>query len=219
MFEDRRIRRRRRYLLAAVFVLLASAAFGIGYFFNTDSSENSDDPDNTPKVSFQIPDSLINPPASKEPIENVNADSNTDQEVSSIDDELLTPNTQLIFKTYYNSCGHTLEKAVQAAGEEVNMSEQQIGEKYTDWEITGFSPPIIELSRSIDTYCPNHYIIGVDNGFIAIYVYDEDGNKVLREKTEISLGILTPADQQALTGGIIVDTEDQMEQTLEGFSN
>ena len=99
------------------------------------------------------------------------------------------------------------------------MSEQLLKEKYMNWNITAFSPPIVELGRTIDTYCPKHYIIGVDNGYIAIFVYDENGQKLMQEKTDISIATLTPEDQQALNGGIVVDTEEQKEQTLEGFSN
>jgi hypothetical protein len=219
MFEDRSIRRKKRYLLAAVFLLLASAAFGVGYFFNAEAPEDPNDPENSGKVNLQIPDSLINPTTNKEPYEQVNADSNVDTAINMPDKNILTPNTQLIFKTFYNSCKHTREKAVQAANDEVNMNAEQLKEKYKGWEITAFSPPIVELSKAIDTYCPSHYIIGVDNGYIAIYAYDENGNKNMQEKTDISIATLTPEDQQALTAGIIVDTEDQKEQTLEGFSN
>jgi hypothetical protein len=101
----------------------------------------------------------------------------------------------------------------------MNMNEQQLKEKYRHWHLSGYSPPIIEFSRNIDAYCPNHYIIGVDGGYITIYVYDENGKKALYEKTDISSAPLTPKDQQALEGGIVVDTKEQMEQTLEGFSN
>ena len=219
MFEDRSIRRKRRYLLAAVFIVLASAAFGVGYFFNADAPEDLEDPKNSSTMNLQIPESLINPSDRKSVYEEVNADSIPDLAINIPDNDLLTPNTQLIFKTYYNSCRHTVEKAVQAINDEVNMNEQQLKEKYNGWELTGFSPPIVEFSRTVDTYCPNHYIIGVDNGFIAIYVYDEDGHKVMQEKTDISSMTLTPEDQQALYGGIVVDTEEQKEQTLEGFSN
>lgn len=219
MFEDRSIRRKRRYLLAAIFLLLASAAFGVGYYFNAEAPEALDDPANPSKVNLQIPDSLINPTTVKEPFEQVNPDSRANTALNIPDKYLLTPNTQLIFKTYYNSCKHTIEKTAQAANDEVNMSEEQLKEKYIDWEITAFSPPIVELGRTIDTYCPSHYIIGVDNGYIAIYVYDVNGQKIMQEKTDISIATLTPEDQQALTGGIVVDTEDQKEQTLEGFSN
>ncbi len=219
MFEDRSIRRKKRYLLAAVFLLLASAAFGVGYFFNAEAPGAPNDPENPGKVNLQIPDSLINPTTGKESYEQVNADSNVDTAINMPDKNILTPNTQLIFRTYYNSCKHTREKAVQAGNDEVNMKAEQLKEKYADWEITAFSPPIVELSKTIDTYCPSHYIIGVDNGYIAIYVYDENGNKNMQERTDISIATLTPEDQQALTAGIVVDTEDQKEQTLEGFSN
>lgn len=219
MFEDRNIRRKRRYFLAAVFLLLASAAFGIGYYFNVEPPKDEVDPGNPAKANLQIPDSLINPTPNEEPPEQVNGDNSMSQEVNMPNKDFLTPNTQLIFKTYYNYCKHTIDKSVQAVNDEINLNEQQLKEKYTGWEVSAFSPPIVELSRTIDTYCPNHFIIGADKGYIAIYVYDENGNKLLQEKTDISIATLPPEDQQALTAGIVVDTEDQKEQTLEGFSD
>jgi len=218
MFEDRSIRRKRRFLLAAVFLLLASAAFGVGYFLNTGDPEALTDPKDPSKVSLQIPDSLINPKVVNEPVEQVNASSNTDISTETNTNNL-TPNTQLIFKTYFTSCGHTIDKSVQASSEEADMDEKQLEEKYADWEISAFSPPVVELSRRVETYCPNHFIIGEEDGYITIYVYDSNGNRTIQEKTDISVATLTPEDQQALEGGIIVDTEDQKEQTLEGFSN
>lgn len=219
MFEDRSIRRKRRYLIAAVFLLLASFAFGVGYFFNAVAPEASDDPKN-PKIStLQIPESLTNTEDGKKGYEEVNAEDMPDYTTNIPENSLSVPNTQLIFKTYYNSCGHYTEKAVQATGDEIFMDERQLMAKYTKWEVKSFSPPIVEFERTIDAYCPKHYIIGVENGVIVIYVYNEDGQKILQEKTEISARILTPEDQQALSAGIVVDTEEEKEQTLEGFSN
>ncbi len=218
MFEDRSIRRKRRYLLAAVFLLLASAAFGVGYYFNAEAPEALDDPAKPSKVSLQIPDSLINPTTGKAPDETLNADSAADAVSNMPDKGLLIPNTQLIFNTYFNTCRHTTVVTVPASNDEINMSEQQFKEKYTGWEVT-FSPPIVELNKSIDTYCPKHFIIGVDSGYITVFVYDENGQKKVWEKTDISVAVLTPQDQEKLQYGIVVDTEDQMNQTLEGFSN
>jgi hypothetical protein len=219
MFEDRSIRRKRRYLLAAVFILLTSAAFGVGYFFNVDDPEAIENTEDPSTMNLQIPESLINPTPRKNVYEEVNADSTLEQQVNMLGIDYVTPITQLIFKTYYKSCGHSKEKALQSASDEANMNEQQLKDKYSGWEILGFSPPIVEFGRTVDAYCPDHYIIGVDNGFIAIFVYDENGQKIMQEKTDISVNTLTPEDQQALTGGIVVDTEEQKEQTLEGFSN
>ncbi len=219
MFEDKSIRRKRRLLVAVVFLLLASAAFLIGYFFNTDVTDYSDSPQKPKSANLQIPDSLINPTADRKPYEEVHADSSSQIEPDMQESSLDIPNTQLIFRTYYNSCDHTSEKAVKTAEDEVDMDEGQLEAKYPGWDVTGFSPPVVELSRRINTYCPRHYIIGVADGFIAVYVYDENGQKVLQEKTDISVKTLTPEDQRALSSGIVTDTEEQKEQTIEGFSN
>ena len=92
-------------------------------------------------------------------------------------------------------------------------------EKNVGWDLVEIKENLITLKREIDTYCPNHYIISLEGQYIAIYTYNEDGERVLKETTDISIYALTPEDQAILESGIVSDTEEDLEQKLEGFSN
>lgn len=219
MFEDKRKKRRRRYILLVLLFFFMAVAFGVGYYFNTGDPESIMKPTVEPEAQLKIPDSLINPPASKTVIEEVNEPQDI-REISNIPDkDVVTPGTTFIFRTHFTLCGHMLEKTATATDSEINLTEEALQERYTGWSITRFTAQLVEMEKNIATHCPRHYILGIDNGNIAIFRYDEEGKKVLTERTDISISTLTPEDQKSLESGIIADTEDDMNLKLEGFSD
>ena len=218
MFENRRARRKRRFVLAAVFLMLSGIAFGLGYYFNMDNGDNVLLSEEPKKTNLRIPDSLINPDMRQEPFNEEITEEITDETSDMTISGVITEETVLNFRTLFSLCGHSVEKSVPPTEDEINMTELQIRAKYKDWELVHFSPQIINFEREIDTHCPKHFIIGIDNGYIVIFVYNENGERIIKERTDVSVSILTPEDQKSLESGIIADTEDDLMQKLEGFS-
>lgn len=218
MFEDRRLRRKRQYIILAIFLILSGAAFAVGYFMNIGSGDDVLTPDMQSKARFTIPDNLINPPAEEKTNEQANEGDDADTAANIDTSGVIDEDTVLSFTTYFTLCEHTIEKAVRPAEDEISMTELQIRAKYRDWNLLDFSSGLVKFERKIETHCPRHFIIGIDNGYIGIFVYNENGEKLLKERTDISVSLLTPEDQKSLESGIVADTEDDLQQKLEGFS-
>lgn len=217
MFENRN-RQRKKNIGLVIVALIFFIAFSFGYYLNYGGNDNIDKKmtysDDT--SDYRIPDSIRNPSAAGDIITNVDA-----QEVQSTNagtDSFITSSTKVIFKTYFTLCGHMLDKDPINMEDLINLSEGELKLKYPDWRVNEFSRQQVILSREISTYCPRHYIIGVKDEYIAIYVYDSEGKKVLYEETEISISTLTAEDQKNLEYGIVADSEDELQQKLEGFS-
>lgn len=219
MFEDKRKKRRRRYILLLLLFFFMAAAFGVGYYFNTGDPESIMKPEDDPKAQLKIPDSLINPPAAKTVVEEVNDLQEAQELFNMPGKDFVTPSTTLTFRTHFTLCGHMVEKTAAASDTEINLTETELQARYEGWSITRFTSQLVEMEKNIASLCPRHYILGIDNGNIAIFRYDEEGKKVMTERTEISISNLTPEDQKSLESGIISDTEDDMNMKLEGFSN
>lgn len=202
MFEYRKRKRIGAIITISVFLVL-TAAFGIGYFLNFNTPESIEESSTKPDPFFKIPDIA----------------KDAELAASLPGTELVTIKTVLHFKTYYPICGHTLEKTVIVPQQAVNMNRTELQNLYSEWEITDFSSVKVTLQREVEGLCPAHFIIGSLDGFVAIYTYNENGEKVLKEKTDISLATLTPEDQSSIESGIIADTEDDLIQKLEGLSN
>ena len=221
MFENR-ARKKRRSILLLIVALIFVSAFGFGYFLNFggDVDLNKDNLSPGENVGYKIPNSLRNPITGG--IE-ANADSNVNQEEDQIPianpENLITASTKVIFRTYFTLCSHMVDKELEDRSDIVNLSEQGLKSKFPDWTVNEFSAQQAILKREIQTYCPRHYIIGTKDGYIAIYVYNSDGIKILHEMTENPISILTIDDQKNLEYGIVADSEDELQQKLEGLSD
>lgn len=133
------------------------------------------------------------------------------------DNTKISPNAVLIFKTEYNKCGHILNKYQNASENEVNLTKEQLQEKYKDWEIVGFAEKEVVLLQKIEESCNQHYVIREKDGNLAIYVIDEDNDEILKEVTGISTEYLTQLDLLKLEDGIRVNGLEELNAKLEDF--
>lgn len=225
MFENKR-RQRSRNIVFLIVALVLLGAFSFGYYLNyggdKDISKNTTY--NNDPSGYRIPDSIKNPtptvPGAVIPQVEAQEPTNDTTNVNASTDNFITPNTKVILKTYFTLCSHMLDAAPEDSKGLVNMTQEQLSSKYPDWTIKEFSPQQVILTREKQTYCPRHYIIGIDDSgtYIAIYKYDAEGKKTLNEVTETTIATLTPEDQKSLQYGIVADSEDELQQKLEGFS-
>lgn len=212
MFEDKR---RGNKTGIIIFILMLFVAFSIGYYISLgiDNETNSFSKTNE---NLKVPDSLINVenPGSiaVEPIAN---------ETEIIEEEAfkLHENYKVRYMTYFTICGHINENMVDLPASASGLTEEEFMKSNPGWILSEINEDMVTLTREIETHCPKHYIIGIEGEYIAIYKYDENGEKRIIEKTDININTLMPEDQNILQSGIIADTEDDMEQKLEGFSN
>lgn len=199
MFEDKRKIRFKKVMMFFGFIFII--VFIAGYILNKDHEPKENG--NLSKVNKNI----VIP-----------------KEIKSYHDDInsiykINGSTKLCYSTFFKLCGHEIQRTIQAPGSFLGLNVEELMERIEGWEISEVQDDNIMLIREIDTYCPKHFIIGVLDNNIAIYIYNENGEKILKEKTDIDINILTPDDQIFLTNGIVADTEDDMELKLEGFSN
>lgn len=136
--------------------------------------------------------------------------------------ERITPNTFIEIRIHYNKCNHNITKLNEKDNNIVNMTEEEYKEylkdNYPNVKVVKFSSKEIILEEERDHLCPNHYIIGEHEGKIAIFMIDENGEKVLdRVFVDYPITLLKEIDQKKLKEGIIVNTEDELTDVLENF--
>ncbi|NLN48330.1 MAG: hypothetical protein GX154_04435 [Clostridiales bacterium] len=201
MFEDKRKIRIKKVIMIFGFIFIV--VFIGSYILNKDLGPKENN--NASKVNKNI---II-------PKEIKSYDNNEDK--NSL--YRINESTKLCYLSLFKMCGHEIERQIQAPGSLYGLNIEELKDRIDGWEISEVKDNNIILIREFETYCPKHFIIGVLDNNIAIYTYNENGEKILKEKTDIDINILTPDDQVFLTNGIVADTEDDMEQKLEGFSN
>ena len=137
-------------------------------------------------------------------------------EVSSTE-EKVAANAILILKKYYTKCDHTINEYVELPQELVNLTKEQVQEKYADWEVIGFEKGKITLYKEFDDVCGEHFKLKVEDGKIVVYKENNDGSETLYEKTNISSEYLTEADLLNMQDGLEIYGKEELNQVIEDF--
>ena len=136
---------------------------------------------------------------------------------TSSSDEKTTPNTVLIFECYYSKCGHSQISSKKIDSENVNKTKEEIEKIYGDWKIKSFSSEKIELYKEENSICSNHFVVKEDDGYVAVYNINNDGQEIIRDKTDISTKYLPQDDQDLLQNGIKANSASELDQILADF--
>lgn len=98
-------------------------------------------------------------------------------------EEKTSPNCSLTIKTYYPKCGHTKSEYTNLPQDFVNLSKEEIQEKYQDYEIQDFATNAIVIYQEKQGDCGEHYRVKDKNGTVTIYQVLEDGTEQEMETT------------------------------------
>ena len=129
----------------------------------------------------------------------------------------VSPNCNLILKIYYSKCDHIVESKQLIEDTVVNMTEQELRDKFNEWEIQKFTPKEIILYKEINEFCNKHFLLKEKDGYITIYKLDENNNPNFFQTTEISTDYLTGDDLEKIRNGIKVYSEKELNKVLEDF--
>lgn len=147
------------------------------------------------------------------------AKQNEETEEVSSSDEKVSSNSALILKKYYKECGHTINEYVEILPELINMTQDEVQDKFQDWDLIGFSNREVTLLKEFEGTCGEHFYIKEENGKVVIYKILADGTEQPYEKTEISTEFLPETDliQIQSENGIKVYGEEELNKVLEDF--
>lgn len=191
-------------------VVLAICAGIATYFIVKQNKKSETIPETNTYISEKIEDECT-----EEYKEEQMANQNT-AEVSSTE-EKVAANAILILKKYYTKCDHTINEYVELPKELVNLTKEQVQEKYSDWEVIGFEKGKITLYKEFDDVCGEHFKLKIEDGKVVVYTVNNDGTETLYEKTNISSEYLTETDLINMQDGLEIYGKEELNQVIEDF--
>ena len=130
----------------------------------------------------------------------------------------VSPKAKLTIKILYKQCNHMIETSEEIKdNESINLTQEEFKQKYPDWEIQRFTPTEIIIYKEVDDFCNEHYKIKENDGNIAIYKINKNGNETLEKMTDISIAYLTNEDAEKIEKGITVYSKKELNKTIEDF--
>ena len=130
-----------------------------------------------------------------------------------------TPNTNLIIKKYYTDCGHTIADSAEIPGEMVNLNKEEFSAHYSGWDIEQFSKDEVVISKNMESFCGEHYLLIAEDGKVVLYSLDEAENRTLMETTEIVYEYLPETDKIILANGIFIYGNEELHKIREDFES
>ncbi len=132
-------------------------------------------------------------------------------------EEKTSPNCAIITKTYFSKCGHTKNEYSNLPQDLVNLTKEQIQEKYQDCKIESFTSNEVVLQQEKEGECGEHYMVKDKEGQVAIYQILEDGEQKEIEVTGVTTEYLPQTDKINMKKGIQVNGKQELNQLIEDF--
>lgn len=138
------------------------------------------------------------------------------------EENIITPNTFLEERISYTACGHVLTKIQLVDDQFINMTKKEftnyLDEYYPNKKLIAFSTRNIVIGITKNHLCENHFIVGEEEGNIAIFKINENGERILDKAfSDYPISLLMEIDQEKIIEGIIVDSEEELSDILENF--
>lgn len=132
-------------------------------------------------------------------------------------EERISPNAFITFKQTYKECGHTTSEFMEIPQEFVNLTKEELNEKYSDWTVEKFTDTDIILNRKVEGSCNEHYIVRNLNGIVTVFHILDDGTEEKYMVTDIATEYLTDTDKVEMEKGIEVNGKQDLNQLIEDF--
>ena len=192
--------KRSKYIFGVSFILFI-ISFGIGYF---------------------IMDNNINKENNKTLTKNIDEVGDKSDIVILKEENRISPNTFIEERVHYKECGHLISNITLASDEVVNMTKDELLEHLysnsANLSLISFSNVKIVLWGERNYLCKDHYIIGEENGKIAIFKIGGQGERIIDKVfVEYPINVLRDLDQEKIKEGIIINSEDELSDILENY--
>ena len=126
---------------------------------------------------------------------------------------------EIVYVDIYEDCSHTSENRSNEYGVNIDKIKQReldkIEEEKSEYKLVQDSDGILMFEKKHDCKCQNHYLLKFENDVVVIYRFDENGEYVKYQETDIMKDGLRPDLSFRLEEGIEAETVEQLYMFLE----
>ncbi len=136
-----------------------------------------------------------------------------------VDMNRITSSTKLVYEYYYEGDGQVRREEETAPYFLIDMTRQDIEEKYPDWQLQSFSKSEVVMRKNIPGKMEERYIIREYDGYVAVFYEQPKDGVILKEITDTPISSLTEEEQNKLKIGITILGEEALMNALEDYES
>ena len=129
----------------------------------------------------------------------------------------ITGQTKMIYQYFYTEDRITKEQIETAPVFLQGLSLEQLKSIYNGWQVVSFSPERVILRCSIEGRSSEVFLLGEDEGYLAVFYEDTDKTIRLKERTELPLSALPEGEARQIREGIRVTGEENLAKLLSDY--
>lgn len=194
--------------MLVAFLLLLVLGFAFGYYFTDIIDRKSqieiqtNEQENTKKTDLSEQENNI--PANIE-----------------TEDIDITSNTRMIFNVKYLKSKDEDKEILMPTKELLGLNQKELNDHFNEWDIISFNNDEIIFQKTIDSYSPKHYKVGVAENdgevCIAVYYYDKEGKELIDFISDTPISILNKNEKEKFLEGMIFDDIEDVYRMLENY--
>ena len=200
------------YSLAAVALMVASFRFGI-MFSRAEVIANKPIPDNNERELIKN--------MQDEALVSAEVLSVTNGEIEEKPKEIIKimPSTKMVYEYYYLGDGKLEIAEEMPPYFMLDLTESDVKEKFMDWDILVFNSDEVVMRKNIHGKSDQYYIVGVHEGYIAVFYATEVNGTNLKEITDMPVSSFPDDEQERLYSGIHVAGNDELVKVMEDYGS
>ena len=127
---------------------------------------------------------------------------------------MINSSTKMVYQYFYTKDKVTKEQIEMAPQFLQGIDMEQLKSVYEGWQIILFSPEKVILRCKIEGLSSETYILGEDDGFLAIFYEDAQKGIHLKEKTALPINALPEGEVMQIREGLRVTGEENLAKVL-----
>lgn len=133
--------------------------------------------------------------------------------------EIIMPSTKMVYNYYYQKDGCIETTAETAPYFLIGMNEQELKKTFRDWKVCDFSKEKVIMQKNADCKSNQHYIIGIKDGYVAVFYQQQINGTNLKEITNTPANSLSHEDRKRLENGIKISGEDKLIAIMQDYES
>lgn len=129
----------------------------------------------------------------------------------------INADTELIYQYFYTEDKITKEQTEPSPQFLQGLNLEELQSIYNGWQIISFSEEKVILRSQINGRSDEAYILGENDGYLAVFYEDAEKNIHLQERTDMPLSALSADDAMQIRAGLRILGEENLAKVLSDY--